>query len=186
MSYLCLFLILFCLVTSLGPQSWLQFCFDMTSLKKTACIFSCHMLLHLQLAFVFFAHATQPAKRLKCYGHLHYHYITYSRQQQDKYRESCISFSYADHITFLTWFTFIPGLSFTLLHKWTSELQSCFSVLILWSHYKECTSLVAPVFIQLITWIWHSEFINLCFSASHANALSFLTYLTLKNITFYS
>lgn len=144
----------------------------MTILKKT-CIFSCQTLLHLQLACVLFAHASQPAKRLKCYGHLHYHYITYSRQQQDEHRENCTFSPNADHITFFTWFTFIPGLSLTLLHKWTSELQSCFSVLILWSHYKECSSLVAPAFIQLITWTWYSVFINLCFSASHANALRF-------------
>lgn len=82
--------------------------------------------------------------------------------------------------TFLAWFTYIQGLSFTPLHKWTSELQSCFSVLILWSHYKESASLVAPVFIQLITWTWHSAFINLCFRTSHANALNFTTSLTLK------
>ncbi len=82
------------------------------------------------------------------------------------------------------WFTFILRLSFTLLNKWSLELQSCSSVLILWSHYKECTSLVAPVFMQLITWTWHSVFINSCFSASHANAFSFMTSLTLKSITF--
>lgn len=87
-------------------------CFKITSLKKTACVFTCHTVLHLQLACVLFARVAQQAKHLKCYGHLHYRYITYSRLLQDEHRENCISFPYADLITFLNLFYSHPGAVF--------------------------------------------------------------------------
>lgn len=119
-----------------------------------------------------FPHATQEAERRKSCGHLHYRYITYSKATNSRNMMWIVLFPprlppSADHITFLTGFTFLPWgcLSHCCindLEPYSSSAASSYWFFFLPSHYKEHTSPVAQKFMQLITWTWHPAFINLC------------------------
>lgn len=81
----------------------------------------------------------KPAERLKCYGHLHYRYITYSRQQQQEHGVNCIFVFFffflsphADHITFLTGFTFLPRGTLSRCCINDSELYSSTAASLYW------------------------------------------------------
>lgn len=77
-----------------------------------------------------FPRATQEAERLKSCGHLHYRYITYSKATNSRNMMWIGLFPHrlppsADHITFLTGFTFLPWGC--LSHCCINDLEPCSS-----------------------------------------------------------